>query len=85
MKILYFDKKKSLKFAPKESNWQPPNTGLDNGLVPNRRQAIIWTNADPFHWRMYVALGGGGGVGGGWGMWGVGGGWVGGGGGGGIC
>ena len=22
------------------------------------RQAIIWTNADPIHWRIYVALGG---------------------------
>ena len=21
--------------------------GLDHGLAPNRRQAIIWTNADP--------------------------------------
>ena len=24
----------------------------------NRRRAIIWTNADPIHWRTYVALGG---------------------------
>ena len=32
--------------------------GLDNGLAPNGRQAIIWTNADPIHWRIYVALGG---------------------------
>ena len=23
-----------------------------------RRQAIIWTNADPIHWRIYAALGG---------------------------
>ena len=30
---------------------------LDNGLAPNRRQAIIWTNADPIDWRMYAALG----------------------------
>ena len=29
----------------------------DNGLAPNRRQPIIWTNADPIHWRIYVALG----------------------------
>ena len=28
-----------------------------NGLAPNRRQAIIWTNADPIHWRIYAALG----------------------------
>ena len=35
-----------------------PSIVSDNGLVPNRRQAIIWTNADPVHWRIYVALGG---------------------------
>ena len=35
-----------------------PCTGLDNGLAPNRRQAVIWTNADPIHWRIYAALGG---------------------------
>ena len=29
-------------------------------LAPNRRQAIIWTNADPVHWRIYAAL---------WGDW----------------
>ena len=22
------------------------------------RQAVIWTNADPVHWRIYAALGG---------------------------
>ena len=32
--------------------------GLDNCLAQNRRQAIIWTNADPIHWRTYAALGG---------------------------
>ena len=31
--------------------------GSDNGLVPNRRQAIIWINADQIHWRIYAALG----------------------------
>ena len=25
---------------------------LDNSLAPNRRQANIWTNAHPFHWRI---------------------------------
>ena len=25
--------------------------------MPNRRQAIIWTNADPIYWRMNAALG----------------------------
>ena len=32
--------------------------GLDNGLLPNRQQAIIRTNADLIHWHIYVALGG---------------------------
>ena len=27
-------------------------TGSDNGSAPDRRQAIIWTNADPIHWRI---------------------------------
>ena len=31
--------------------------GLDNGMAPNRRQAIIWTNADPVHSRICAALG----------------------------
>ena len=26
--------------------------------MPNKRQAIMWTNADPFHWRTYGVLGG---------------------------
>ena len=25
---------------------------------PDGRQAITWTNADPFYWRIYAALGG---------------------------
>ena len=25
--------------------------------MPNRRQAIIWTNADLVHWCIYAALG----------------------------
>ena len=32
--------------------------GSGNGLAPNRRQAITWTNADPVDWRIYAALGG---------------------------
>ena len=32
--------------------------GLDNGFALNRRQAIIWTNADQLPWRIYAALGG---------------------------
>ena len=41
-----------------ESNWQYVSIDSDNGLVLNWRQAIIWTNADPIHWRIYVPLGG---------------------------
>ena len=32
--------------------------GSGNGLTPNRRQAITWTNADPVPWGLYAALGG---------------------------
>ena len=42
----------SLKFVPKGP------IGLVNGLASNRRQAIVWTNAHPIHWRIYAALGG---------------------------
>ena len=30
--------------------------GFDNGLTPNRWQAIIWTNADPIRWHIYALL-----------------------------
>ena len=40
------------------SNKQYSSIGLDNGLAQNRLQSIIWTNADPIHWRIYAALGG---------------------------
>ena len=35
----------------------PINIGSDNGLAPNKRQDIIWTNADPIHWSIYAVLG----------------------------
>ena len=41
-----------MKFLPMGPNDNNP------ALVPNRRQAIIWTNADPIHLRIYAALGG---------------------------
>ena len=40
------------------SNGQHVSIVSDNGLAPSKGQAIIWTNADPFHWRIYAALGG---------------------------
>ena len=48
----------SLKFVPKGMIDNKPSIGLDNGLVPNMRLAIIWTKADLIHWPIYAALGG---------------------------
>ena len=39
----------SLKFIPKGPIDNNPTFGLDNGLAPNRRKCIIWTNADLTH------------------------------------
>ena len=39
------------------SNWQYGIIGLDNGLAPNRRKAIIWTNNGLVYWRIYASLG----------------------------
>ena len=44
----------SLKFVPKGPINNNPSIGLDNVLAPNRRQTIIWTNADPIHWRIFA-------------------------------
>ena len=59
-KVLYFDSNFT-EVCSQGSNWQQPSIGSDNGLAPNRRQAIIWTNVDPIHWHIYAALGGAGG------------------------
>ena len=40
-----------------ESNWQHIITGPDNGLMPNRQQAIIWTNGGLVCWLIYASLG----------------------------
>ena len=47
----------SLQFVPGGSIDNNP-AGLDFVLAPNRWQAIIWTNADPIHWSIFLALGG---------------------------
>ena len=39
------------------SNWQLASAGSDNGLVPNRQQAVIWTSAGLIYWRIYASLG----------------------------
>ena len=38
-------------------NQQYTSIGLDNGLAPNWRQAIMWTYDGIDHWRMYTSLG----------------------------
>ena len=47
----------SLKFVPKGLINDNPALVSDNGLAPNRRQAIIWINADSMHWHIYAAQG----------------------------
>ena len=54
----YMSIKISLKFVSKCPIDNNPALVSDNGLAPNRRQAIIGTNVDPIHWRTYAALGG---------------------------
>ena len=39
------------------SNWQQTTIGTENGLSPNRRQAIIWSNYGLVYWRCYPTLG----------------------------
>ena len=43
----------SLKFVIM-CNWQYPSIGLENGLAPNRWQAIIWTNAETRYTETYM-------------------------------
>ena len=38
--------------------WTKSSIGSGNGLAPNRRQAITWTNDSQVLWRIYAALGG---------------------------
>ena len=39
------------------SNQQYSSTGSDNGLAPERQQAIIWTNDGLLYWHVYALLG----------------------------
>ena len=52
MKIVVFDSNFT-EMSSQGSNSQYASTGSDNGLVLNRRQAIIWSNANPVHWHMW--------------------------------
>ena len=47
----------SLMFFPKGSIKQYSIISSDNSLVPNRWQAIIWTNDGLSYWRIYASLG----------------------------
>ena len=46
-----------LKWFSHESDWQEPNIDSGNGLLPNSRQAVTWTNGDLVHRWLYKALG----------------------------
>ena len=47
----------SIKISPKFVPKDPINNmATDNGLVPNRRQAIIWTSDGLFYWSIYDAF-----------------------------
>ena len=52
MKIIIFHR-----FFPQGSINDNPAFGSDNGLAPNRRQAIICTNDALVYWRTYASLG----------------------------
>ena len=42
--------------CPPVFDWWYSSIGSDNGLAPNKRQAIIWTNDGRFYWRMHASL-----------------------------
>ena len=42
--------------GPGDYSWEQRNVCSDNDLVPNRRQTIIWSSADPIQRRIYAAL-----------------------------
>ena len=50
--IFYINVTKVCSWGP---NSQRPSISLYSGLAPKKRQAIIWTNADPIRWRIYAA------------------------------
>ena len=45
-----------IEICPLGSYWQHGNIGSDDGLVPNRRQAIIWTHDGLGYRRIYASL-----------------------------
>ena len=55
-KLLYFDSN-FIEICSQGPSWQKPSTDSDNGLVMNKRQAIIWTNDSLVWWRIYASHG----------------------------
>ena len=55
--ILWILGKISSRYVPCGSNWQYSSIASDNGVAPNRRQAIIWSNSGMFCWCIYASLG----------------------------
>ena len=55
-KSLYFDST-STEICTKGSNSKYSSIGSGNGLTPNRREDIIWTNYGLVHWRITASLG----------------------------
>ena len=56
MKMMYFDSNLN-GICSNGFTLQHASNGSDNGLAPNRRQAIIWTNDLPVYWRIYALSG----------------------------
>ena len=46
----------SLKFVTKSPIENQASIDSGNGLAPNSRQAMTWTNYDPVHQRIYAVL-----------------------------
>ena len=55
MKMFYFDWN-WIEIRSWLYNQKFTNIGSDNGLAPNRRQAIIWTNDGLDQWRIYALI-----------------------------
>ena len=55
LKWIYFDSNFTI-----FSQWFNPHASSissDNGLAPNRKEAVVWNNDGIIHWRIYAALG----------------------------
>ena len=57
LKCIFMSEKYFTEVCPKGSNWKKGNIGSGTltSLVPNRRQATIWTNCNTVYRRIYTA------------------------------